>query len=121
MVVDLSLPRISSLDVLAFMEYLAQSGISVVKAQSVDGLPSGYVRFLLDLDGKPGSRRHGFEMEGTLTTKECKVMNLNQLGVLYAKTKERYSKTWLNGDNEEFTCSNLKSNNLIPLRNVHVG
>ena len=40
-----------------------------MKAQSVDGLPSGYVRFLLDLDGKPGARRHGFEMEGTLTTK----------------------------------------------------
>ena len=28
MVVDLSLPRISKLDVLAFMEYLAQSGMS---------------------------------------------------------------------------------------------
>ena len=41
----------------------------VVKAHLVDGLPSGYVRFLLDLDGKPGARRHGFEMEGTLTTK----------------------------------------------------
>ena len=64
----------------------------VVKAQSVDGLPSGYVRFLLDLDGKPGARRHGFEMEGTLTTKGYKAMNLNQLGVLYAKTKERYFK-----------------------------
>ena len=40
-----------------------------MKAQSVDGLPSGYVRFLLDLDEKSGARRHGFEMEGTLTTK----------------------------------------------------
>ena len=37
----------------------------------VDGLPSGYVRFLLDLDGKSTTRRHGFEMEGTLTTKGC--------------------------------------------------
>ena len=62
-----------------------------MKAQSVDGLPSGYVRFLLDLDGKPGARRHGFEMEGTLTTKGFTVMNLNQLGGLYAKTK-RYIK-----------------------------
>ena len=44
--------------------------IVVVKAQLVDGLPSGYVRFLLDLDGKSTTRRHGFEMEGTLTTKE---------------------------------------------------
>ena len=44
-----------------------------MKAQSVDGLPSGYVRFLLDLDGKPGARRHGFEMEGTLTTKGTSV------------------------------------------------
>ena len=42
----------------------------VVNAQLVDGLPSGYVRFLLDLDGKFTTRRHGFEMEGTLTTKE---------------------------------------------------
>ena len=66
--------------------------LRVVKAQSVDGLPSGYVRFLLDLDRKPGARRHGFEMEGTLTTKGYKAMNLNQLGVLYAKTKERYFK-----------------------------
>ena len=66
--------------------------LEVVKAQSVDGLPSGYVRFLLDLDGKPGARRHGFEMEGTLTTKGYKAMNLNRLGVLYAKTKERYFK-----------------------------
>ena len=45
----------------------------VVKAQLVDGLPSGYVRFLLDLDGKPGARRHGFKMEGTLTTKGTSV------------------------------------------------
>ena len=32
---------------------------AVVKAQLVDGLPSGYVRFLLDLDGKSTTRRHG--------------------------------------------------------------
>ena len=31
----------------------------------------------------------------------------------------RQRKDISNGDNEEFTCSNLKSNNLIPLRNVH--
>ena len=42
-----------------------------MNAQLVDGLPSGYVRFLLDLDGKSTTRRHGFEMEGTLTTKGC--------------------------------------------------
>ena len=86
-----------------------------MKAQSVDGLPSGYVRFLLDLDGKPGARRHGFEMEGTLTTKECKAMNLNQLESCMLRQRKDIS----NGDNEEFMCSNLKSNNLIPLRNVH--
>ena len=94
-----------------------------MRAQSVDGLPSGYVRFLLDLDGKPGARRHGFEMEGTLTTKGCTVMNLKQLGALYAKTKKHISNLakWntIYKDNEEFTGSNLKSNNLIPLRNVH--
>ena len=44
--------------------------LRVVNAQLVDGLPSGYVRFLLDLDGKSTTRRHGFEMEGTLTTKD---------------------------------------------------
>ena len=46
-------------------------GFQVVKAQLVDGLPSGYARFLLDLDGKSTTRRHGFKMEGTLTTKGC--------------------------------------------------
>ena len=40
-----------------------------MNAQSVDGLPSGYMRFLLDLDGKSPARRHGFKIEGTLTTK----------------------------------------------------
>ena len=44
--------------------------IGVVNAQLVDGLPSGYVKFLLDLDGKSTTRRHGFEIEGTLTTKD---------------------------------------------------
>ena len=42
-----------------------------MNAQLVDGLPSGYVRFLLDLDEKSTTRRHGFETEGTLTAKGC--------------------------------------------------
>ena len=42
--------------------------VKVVNTQSIDGLPSGYMRFLLDLYGKSTTRRHGFEMEGTLTT-----------------------------------------------------
>ena len=68
----------------------------VVNAQLVDGLPSGYVRFLLDLDGKSTTRRHGFEMEGTLTTKGCNNEAPTRNLICY-KTKKKIEKEKIKG------------------------
>ena len=67
-----------------------------MNAQLVDGLPSGYVRFLLDLDGTSTTRRHGFEMEGTLTTKGCNNESPARKLICY-KTKKKIIKEKIKG------------------------